>query len=140
MKKIYNEEEIDNFINLLDFSKIEGRLVPVIAQDHETNEVLMMAFANEEAVRTTLRTGIVCYYSRSRKKLWKKGEESGHVQELQHLMVDCYADTLLVKVKQKVAACHTGHYSCFHREFVAGAGELKTRGEKVFDPNAVYKK
>ncbi|TFF94012.1 MAG: phosphoribosyl-AMP cyclohydrolase [Promethearchaeota archaeon] len=123
---------------MLDFSKIEGNLVPVIAQDYKTNEVLMLAFANEEAVRESLKTGIACYYSRSRQKLWKKGEESGHVQEIQHVFVDCYEDTLLLKVKQKVAACHTGHYSCFHREYADD--HLVTHGEKVFDPKKVYKK
>ena len=137
MKK-FSKEEIDKFINILDFSKIEGGLVPVIAQDYQTTNVLMMAFANEEAVRVSLETGNACYYSRSRKTLWKKGEESGHVQELQGVFVDCYADTLLLKVKQKVAACHTGHYSCFYREYVNG--ELKVHGEKVFDPDEVYKK
>ena len=137
MKK-FSKEEINKFIELLDFSKIKGGLIPVIAQDHETNEVLMLAFANEEAVRTSMETGIACYYSRSRNKLWKKGEESGHVQEIKGLFVDCYADTLLLKVKQKVAACHTGHYSCFYREF--DEGSLLTRGELVFDPKDVYKK
>ncbi len=137
MKK-FSKEQIDNFINILDFSKIEGELVPVIAQDYQTNEVLMMAFATEEAVRVSLETGIACYYSRSRKTLWKKGEESGHIQEIQGVFVDCYVDTLLLKVKQKVAACHTGHYSCFHREYENG--EFKVLGEKVFDPDEVYKK
>ena len=137
MKK-FSKEEIDKFVELLDFSKIKGGLVPVIAQDYQTNEVLMMAFANEEAVRETLETGVACYYSRSRDKLWKKGEESGHLQEIQHVFVDCYADTLLLKVKQNVAACHTGHYSCFHREF--DEGSLKTRGDVVFNPEDVYKK
>jgi len=86
--KQFSKEDIDTFIGLLDFSKIEGNLVPVIAQDYQTNEVLMLAFANEEAVRYSLETGIACYYSRSRKTLWKKGEESGHVQEIQHVCVD----------------------------------------------------
>jgi len=137
MKK-FSKEEIDNFIKILDFSKIEGGLVPVITQDYQTSEVLMLAFVNEEAVRQSLKTGIACYYSRSRKTLWKKGEESGHVQEIQSVFVDCYADTLLLKVKQKVAACHTGHYSCFHREY--DNGDFKIHGEKVFDPDQVYKR
>jgi phosphoribosyl-AMP cyclohydrolase len=137
MKK-YTQKEIDNFIEKLDFSKIEGGIVPVIAQDYETNEVLMLAFANEEAIRQSLKTGIVCYYSRSRKKLWKKGEESGHIQEIQQVFVDCFNDTILFKVKQKVAACHTGFYSCFHREYVGG--EFITRGNRIFDPDKVYKK
>ena len=122
---------------MLDFSKIQGGLVPIIAQDYQSNEILMMAYANEEAVRTSLETGIACYYSRSRQKLWKKGEESGHVQEIQNILVDCYADTLLFKVKQKVAACHTGYYSCFYREY--DAGEFKIIGKKTFNPEEVYK-
>ena len=137
MKK-FTKKEIDKFIELLDFSKVEGGLVPVIAQDYQTKDILMLAFANEEAVRVSLETGIACYYSRSRNKLWKKGEESGHVQEIQHVFVDCYADTLLLKVEQKVAACHTGHYSCFYREY--DEGSFKTRGERVFNPEEVYKK
>jgi len=136
--KRFSKQEIDYFIDLLDFSKIDGGLVPVIAQDYQTNEILMLAFANEEAVRNSLETGIACYYSRSRNKLWKKGEESGHIQEIQHVFVDCYADTLLLKVKQNVAACHTGHYSCFYREF--DEGSLQTRGKAVFNPDIVYKK
>ncbi len=136
--KKFSKKEIDIFLELLDFSKVKGGLVPVIAQDYQTNEVLMLAFANEEAIRNTLETGIACYYSRSRNKLWKKGEESGHVQEIKHVFVDCYADTLLLKVEQKVAACHSGHYSCFYREFQDGS--LKTHGEPIFNPNDVYKK
>lgn len=138
LMKQFSKEDIEKFISLLDFSKIEGNLVPVIAQDVETNEVLMMAFANEEAVRNSLKSGIACYYSRSRKTLWKKGEESGHVQEIQHIFVDCYVDTLLLKVKQKVAACHTGYYSCFHREY--DGGEFMVSGKQMFNPEEVYKK
>ncbi|MFO8018441.1 MAG: phosphoribosyl-AMP cyclohydrolase [Promethearchaeia archaeon] len=138
MPKTFSEEEIDTFIKKLDFSKIKGNLVPMIAQDYKTNEILMLAFANEEAVKQSLRTGIACYWSRSRQKLWKKGEESGHTQEIQHVFVDCYADTILLKVKQKVAACHTGHYSCFYREFEED-GEFHDKGKMVFDPKDVYK-
>ncbi|MBN1800909.1 MAG: phosphoribosyl-AMP cyclohydrolase [Candidatus Lokiarchaeota archaeon] len=137
MKK-FSQQEIDKFVSMLDFSKIEGGLVPMIAQDYLSNQVLMLAFANEAAVRQSLETGIACYYSRSRKKLWKKGEESGHVQEIQQVFVDCYMDTILLKVKQNVAACHTGHFSCFYREFT-GAG-FTIQGEKIFDPDEVYQK
>lgn len=98
----------------------------------------MLTFANKEAVRQSLETGIACYYSRSRKKLWKKGEESGHFQEIQQVFIDCFMDTILLKVKQKVAACHTGFYSCFHREYVDGS--LITQGKPVFNPEDVYKK
>ncbi len=137
MKK-YSQDQIDKFVNMLDFSKIEGGLVPVIAQDYLTNQVLMLAFANETAVRQSLETGIACYFSRSRKKLWKKGEESGHVQEIQQVFVDCYVDTILLKVKQKVAACHTGYFSCFYREF--NGENLISQGNRIFDPDKVYQK
>ncbi len=91
----------------------EKGLIPVIAQDAETKEVLMLAYANEEAVRKTLETGMAHYYSRSRKKLWMKGEESGNVQEVVEVRVDCDGDALLYIVRQRGVACHTGEYSCF---------------------------
>ncbi len=93
----------------------EQGLVPVIVQDAETGEVLMMAWANAEAIRLTSLTGAAHYYSRSRQKLWKKGEESGHTQQVKEILVDCDEDTLLYKVIQTGAACHTGYKSCFHR-------------------------
>lgn len=89
-------------------------LVPCIAQQHDTGEVLMMAWMNRDAVEETLRTGQVCYWSRSRKSLWRKGETSGQVQSLIDLRVDCDADTLLALVDQKGVACHTGRRSCFY--------------------------
>ncbi|NLM73520.1 MAG: phosphoribosyl-AMP cyclohydrolase [Clostridiaceae bacterium] len=95
----------------------EQGLVPVIAQDHETNEVLMMAWMNEESLRLTLKTRKLTYYSRSRQKLWVKGETSGHFQELVSLSVDCDGDTLLAKVIQSGAACHTGNRTCFFRTY-----------------------
>ena len=91
----------------------EKGLIPVIAQDAETKEVLMLAYANEEAVRKTLETGMAHYYSRGRKKLWMKGEESGNVQEVVEVRVDCDGDALLYIVRQRGVACHTGEYSCF---------------------------
>jgi len=95
----------------------EQGLIPVIAQDHETNEVLMMAWMNEESLRLTLKTRKLTYYSRSRQKLWVKGERSGHFQELVSLSVDCDGDTLLAKVIQSGAACHTGNRTCFFRTY-----------------------
>ena len=113
-------------------------LVPAIAQDEKSNEVLMMAYMNEEAVKMTVETGKAHYYSRSRKKLWMKGESSGHVQEVSELLIDCDGDTLLLKVAQKVAACHTGHYSCFFRRAEGDAfGEIQ---EKTFNEDEVYGK
>ncbi len=88
-------------------------LVPVIVQDYRTNEVLMLAYSNEEAVRLMYETGYTHFWSRSRQKMWKKGEESGHVQRIKSIEADCDADTLLVRVDQTGPACHTGHPSCF---------------------------
>jgi phosphoribosyl-AMP cyclohydrolase len=122
-----------------DFSKSE--LLPVIAQDAANGDVLMLAYMNEAAYRETLKTGRVCYYSRSRQKLWRKGEESGNVQEVKAIFYDCDADTLLVKVNQiGGAACHEGFKSCFFRQIDPATGAVTTIGERVFDPNAVYKK
>jgi len=122
----------------LDFDKAGG-LVPVIAQDADTGEVLMLAWMNREAFEETLRTGRAVYYSRSRGKLWRKGEESGHVQEVREIYVDCDADTVLLKVEQVGgAACHEGYKSCFFRRL--DGGELSVVAERVFDPKAVYKK
>jgi len=96
----------------VDFEKNNG-LVPVIVQDIDTNEVLMLAYMNEEALQKTLDTGYAHYFSRSRNKLWKKGESSGHTQEVKEILVDCDNDTILLKVKQNGVACHTGRKSCF---------------------------
>ena len=123
-----------------DFSRSDG-LLPAIAQDVETNEVLMLAYMNREAYDETLNTGRVCYYSRSRQKLWRKGEESGNIQEVKEVFFDCDADTLLVKVNQiGGAACHEGYRSCFFRQITLSTGEVNTVGERVFDPAKVYGK
>ena len=119
---------------MLDLKFIDG-LVPVIVQDTETREVLMMAYANDEAVRLTQQTGFAHYYSRSRKKLWKKGEESGHFQRVKRILADCDEDCLIYEVEQTGAACHTGYRTCFYRTL-----DGKIIGEKVFDPENVYKK
>ncbi|MEW4527142.1 MAG: phosphoribosyl-AMP cyclohydrolase [Maioricimonas sp. JB045] len=116
-------------------------LIPVIAQDEATGDILMLAYMNREAYAETLRTGRVCYYSRSRQKLWRKGEESGNVQELKALYFDCDADTILVKVNQiGGAACHEGYRSCFFRQVDPQSEEIRVVGERVFDPAEVYKK
>jgi len=121
-----------------DFSKGDG-LLPAIAQDAETGEVLMMAYMNPESYAETLATGRAVYYSRSRKKLWRKGEESGHVQEVRGVYLDCDADTILLRVHQiGGAACHTGYKSCFYRQ-VTPEG-TKNVGQRVFDPDQVYGK
>lgn len=122
-----------------DFSKTE--LIPVIAQDDETGDVLMLAYMNQEAYEETLQNGRVCYWSRSRGKLWRKGEESGNVQELKGIYFDCDADTLLVKVNQiGGAACHEGYRTCFFRKIDPVTRDVEIQGERVFDPAEVYKK
>jgi phosphoribosyl-AMP cyclohydrolase len=112
-----------------------NNLIPVIVQDEKTKDVLMMAYANEEAVRLTQETGFAHYYSRSRQKLWKKGEESGHFQKVSRVLVDCDEDCLIYEVEQEGAACHLGYRSCFFRTL-----EGTVIGTKVFDPEKVYKK
>lgn len=120
----------------LDFQK-SGGLIPAIAQDSRTGEVLMLAYMNREAWEKTLATGIAHYWSRSRNQLWKKGESSGNVQEVQEIRVDCDDDSILVRVKQVgEAACHTGYRSCFYRK-VSG-GKLTVDGVQVFDPAEKY--
>ena len=122
-----------------DFGKAE--LIPVIAQDDESGDVLMLAYMNEEAWQETLKSGRVVYYSRSRQKLWRKGEESGNVQELKSVFYDCDADTLLVRVNQiGGAACHEGYRSCFFRKIDPATGDVEVVGERVFDPKTVYGK
>ncbi|MBX3400952.1 MAG: phosphoribosyl-AMP cyclohydrolase [Gemmataceae bacterium] len=123
---------------MLNFDKAGG-LVSAIAQDAATGEVLMIAWMNREAFEETVRTRRAVYFSRSRNKLWRKGEESGNVQEVLSIHVDCDADAVLLKVNQiGGAACHEGYKSCFFRELTGE--ELRVVGERVFDPKAVYGK
>ena len=123
---------------MIDFDKAGG-LVPAIAQDAATGQVLMLAWMNREAFEETIRTGRACYFSRSRDRLWRKGEESGHFQEVREIFVDCDADTVLLKVHQVGgAACHEGYASCFFRR--AAGDQLQVVGERVFDPKQVYRK
>jgi phosphoribosyl-AMP cyclohydrolase len=125
-------------MSLLDFSKGDG-LIPAIAQDYQTGEVLMLAYINEDSWNETLKTGNATYWTRSRQKLWEKGEESGNVQKVKEILVDCDADTVIFKIDQiGGAACHKGYRSCFFRKLEDG--ELKVEGERVFDPSEVYKK
>ena len=124
----------------IDFSKDNG-LVPAIAQDAETGKVLMLAYVNKEAFEYTLKTNKATYWSRSRNKLWCKGEESGNYQEIVDILIDCDNDTIIYKVNQKglKAACHTGHESCFYRHLVNGKWEYNNE-PKMFDPEEVYGK
>jgi phosphoribosyl-AMP cyclohydrolase len=112
-------------------------LIPAIAQQHDTGEVLMLAWMNRAALDETLKTGRVCYWSRSRGSLWRKGETSGQVQTLVELRVDCDADCLLLLVDQTGVACHTGRRSCFFTAI--RGGEAKTIGAVLVDPKALYK-
>lgn len=121
----------------IDFAKGDG-IVPVIVQDDGTNEVLMLAYMNQTAWEKTLSTGKVHYYSRSRDRLWMKGETSGHTQDVKAIYLDCDNDTVLIKIHQHGgAACHEGYRSCFFRQR-AEHGEWQRQGEPVFDPAAVY--
>ena len=122
----------------LDFNK--SALLPAIVQDHRTGEVLMLAFINRLAWEKTLETGKAHFWSRSRNKLWLKGESSGHVQLIKEILVDCDQDAVIYKVEQLGgAACHTGHRSCFFRR-VEGEALAPVYTEKVFDPEQVYNK
>jgi phosphoribosyl-AMP cyclohydrolase len=121
----------------LDFSKLGG-LVPAVAQDHATGEVLMLGFMNREAWEATLKTGRATYYSRSRKTLWVKGETSGKVQIVKEIRIDCDDDAVLLRIEQAgAAACHTGHRSCFHKRVEQGSVQIV--GKPVFDPKEVYR-
>ncbi len=121
-----------------DFSR-GGGILPAVAQDAETGKVLMLAYMNRESYEETLATGRAVYFSRSRQKLWRKGEQSGNYQMVDEIFVDCDADAILLKVRQSGgAACHKGYASCFFRQVADGG--LKVIGERVFDPKAVYKK
>lgn len=120
----------------LDFDK-SGGLVPAIAQDFQTGEILMLAYMNRLAWEKTLETGVAHYWSRSRSKLWKKGESSGNIQEIKEIRVDCDEDCVVLKINQVGgAACHTGFRSCFYRRVKDGG--LEVDGEKIFDPEEKY--
>ena len=132
-----NITEEDEMVTL-QFDKGNG-LLPAIVQDHETKEVLMLAYINDLAWKKTLETGRAHYWSRSRNKLWLKGETSGHQQIIKKMLVDCDEDTVVYQVEQLGgAACHTGHRSCFFRK--VSEGKYETIDEPVFDPGEVYKK
>jgi phosphoribosyl-AMP cyclohydrolase len=133
-RALISELGMDN----LRFDKGNG-LLPAIVQDWQTNQILMMAYINEEAWRKTLETGKAHYWSRSRNQLWLKGESSGHFQLVKEVLVDCDADTVIYRVEQQgAAACHQGYRSCFFRR-VAG-GSFVVKEERVFDPQEVYRK
>jgi phosphoribosyl-AMP cyclohydrolase len=123
------------FIKQLKFDS--NGLIPAIIQDYRNGEVLMLGYMNEEALRRTIQDKKVCFWSRSRRRLWLKGESSGHIQVVKEVYFDCDGDTLLIKVDQKGGACHEGYRSCFFRK-VAEDGGFRIVGERVFDPDRVY--
>ncbi|MFU7562255.1 phosphoribosyl-AMP cyclohydrolase [Stieleria sp. JC731] len=125
--------------DLADFSRGTNGLLPAIAQDEETGEVLMVAWMNEEAFQCTIDEGYAVYFSRSRNSLWRKGETSGHRQKVSEIRVDCDKDTILLKVNQVAAACHEGYKSCFFRR-ITKDGQLEVADERMVDPAEVYGK
>ena len=119
----------------------DNGLIPAIAQDAKTGQVLMAAFMNREALDLTIQTGYATYFSRARQKLWKKGEESGHLQKVEQILVDCDQDCLILKVTVDTGQCHAGYQSCFYRALKKGnSKELEFIAEKVYDPQKTYKK
>ncbi len=126
-------------MNLWDELKYDKNgLLTAIVVDDQGGDVIMCAFMNQEALRKTLETGLMHYYSRSRGKQWLKGETSGHTQEVRKVAIDCDGDALVFRVKQNVAACHTGQFSCFHRILNEDKQTLRVEGTPVFDPKTVY--
>lgn len=127
-----------NYQKIIDQLKFDEKgLIPVILQDIDNGEILMFAFMNRESLQKTFETKLATYWSRSRQKLWVKGESSGHTQEVKEIAFDCDHDCLLLKIKQNVAACHTGYRSCFFNHVVGD--EVKEAGEKMFEENEVYR-
>ncbi len=123
----------------------DNGLIPAIAQDAQTGQILMVAYMNRAALDLTIQTGYATYFSRSRKALWKKGQESGHFQKVEQILVDCDQDCLVLKVKVDAGQCHVGYQSCFYRALKKGAAnEMAPKGlefiaEKVYDPKQTYR-
>lgn len=126
--------ELEEILEKLDLEK-GGGMIPAVVQDAKTKEVLMLGYMNREALEKTLTTGLMHYYSRSRKKLWMKGEESGHYQIVREAYYDCDGDTLLFKVEQVEACCHEGYYTCFHNKIISDV-----QFSRIFNPDEVYGK
>lgn len=134
MTSTASDATIEQVVDALKFTS-DG-LIPAVSQQHDTGEILMMAWMNPDSVAETLRTGRVCYWSRSRQKLWRKGESSGQVQTLRELRWDCDADTLLLQVDQQGVACHTGRHNCFF--YAVRDGEIQEIAEVEIDPGELY--
>jgi phosphoribosyl-AMP cyclohydrolase len=119
----------------------ENGLIPAIAQDAQTGQILMMAYMNRQALDLTIETGYATYFSRSRGELWKKGQQSGHRQEVEEILVDCDQDCLVLKVRVDAGQCHVGYHSCFYRALKKGSKDkLRFIAQKVYDPKQAYKK
>ena len=114
-------------------------LIPAVIVDTKSGQVLMVAYMNDQALLSTIRTGRTHFWSRSRKKYWMKGEESGHVQQVKAIYTDCDMDTVVIEVEQTGAACHDGYFSCFYRR-LGPEGDWQVVAKQVFDPESVYKK
>ncbi len=119
----------------------DNGLIPVVAQDSKTGQILMVAYMNRQALEMTIQTGYATYFSRSRQKLWKKGEQSGHVQKVEQILVDCDQDCLILKVAVDAGQCHVGYRSCFYRALKNNTDKkLKFIADKVFNPQKTYRK
>jgi phosphoribosyl-AMP cyclohydrolase len=119
------------------FDQAPGGCLPAIAQDAESGDVLMLAYMNADSFRLTLETGQAVYFSRSRNRLWRKGEQSGHTQQVEAVFLDCDADTVLLKVRQRGVACHEGYRSCFFRELTTDG--VRIAAERLVDPQDIYR-
>jgi len=140
MKDIGIDNSMQEFsYALIDQVKFNGDgLVPAIIQDGNSGEVLMLGYMNREALKKSLQTGITHFWSRTRRRIWMKGETSGHIQKIREAFIDCDGDALLFKVEQVKAACHTGYKSCFYRAADKATGTWSVTGKKVFTPDEVY--
>lgn len=126
-------------MSIFDRVKLQDNgLIPAIIIDHATSTVLTLCYMNRDALEKTVETGEVYVYRRSRKQLMKKGETSGHTQAVREIFVDCDGNSLLIRVDQKVAACHAGYFTCYYRKYNPQTAQMETVGEKVFDPKKVY--
>jgi len=134
------EEAVEAILDTIKFDKTGDGLVPAVVQDSETNSVLMLGFMNRDALRKTLSEGKVTFWQRSRQKLWTKGDTSGNVLVFESLRVNCNEDSILVLARPVGATCHTGHPTCYYREFNADNGDWNTITEQQFNPEDVYGK
>jgi phosphoribosyl-AMP cyclohydrolase len=137
---VVTRKDIEEGLELVPKFDDDG-LIPAVAQDVKTGQILMVAYMNREALDLTIRTGYATYFSRSRQQLWKKGQQSGHVQKVEQILVDCDQDSLVLKVIVDAGQCHVGYQSCFYRALKSGTTkELEFVAEKVYDPKETYKK